>query len=105
MKRILALAVICTTMVSLALAMNIDLAVSPSQTTTVKDASRAARITATSPQQEERDQPVTDDDLRILLRANELLKNESVWNRKDDRVCDDDERTGKRSLFFAESVH
>jgi hypothetical protein len=101
MKRILALAVICTTMVSLALAMNIDLAVSPSQTTTVKDASRAARITATSPQQEERDQPVTDDDLRILLRANELLKNESVWNRKDDRVCDDDERTGKRSLFCA----
>jgi hypothetical protein len=57
--------------------------------------------TNTSPQQERRDQPVTGDDLRILARANELLKDESVWNRNDDRVCDDDERTGKRSLFCA----
>src|SRR4030095_5290505 len=50
---------------------------------------------------EQRDQPVTDDDLRILLQADEILKDESVWNRNDDRVCDDDESTGKRSLFCA----
>jgi hypothetical protein len=50
---------------------------------------------------ERRDQPVTNDDLRILLRADELLKDESVWNRKDDRQCDDDEAAGKRSLFCA----
>jgi hypothetical protein len=50
---------------------------------------------------EQRDQPVTDDDLRILSKADEILKDESVWNRNDDRVCDDDESTGKRSLFCA----
>ena len=59
------------------------------------------QVTPTSPELERRDQPVTNDDLRILLKAEELLKNESVWNRKDDRECDDDEATGKRSLFCA----
>jgi hypothetical protein len=58
-------------------------------------------VTATSPQLEQRDQPVTSDDLRILVKTDELLKDESVWNRKDDRECDDDEATGKRSLFCA----
>ena len=57
--------------------------------------------TATTAELERRDQPVTNDDLRILLKADELLKDESVWNRKDDRECDDDEATGKRSLFCA----
>ena len=57
--------------------------------------------TATSPELEQRDQPATNDDLRILLKAEEFLKDESVWNRKDDRECDDDEATGKRSLFCA----
>ena len=57
--------------------------------------------TATNAELERRDQPVTNDDLRILLKADELLKDESVWNRKDDRECDDDEATGKRSLFCA----
>ena len=57
--------------------------------------------TATKAELERRDQPVTNDDLRILLKADELLKDESVWNRKDDRECDDDEATGKRSLFCA----
>jgi hypothetical protein len=57
--------------------------------------------TATSTELERRDQPVTNDDLRILLKADALLKDESVWNRKDDRECDDDEATGKRSLFCA----
>jgi hypothetical protein len=50
---------------------------------------------------EQRDQPATNDDLRILQKAEELLKDESVWNRMDDRECDDDEATGKRSLFCA----
>ena len=57
--------------------------------------------TATSQELEQRDQPVSTEDLRILQRAGELLKDESVWNRKDDRECDDDEATGKRSLFCA----
>src|SRR5262245_4120349 len=60
------------------------------------DGSRVARrpqapqLTPTSPDAERRDQPVTQDDLRILQRANELLKDESVWNRSDDRECKDD---------------
>lgn len=58
-------------------------------------------ITATSPELERRDQAVTAEDLRILARASELLKDESVWNRADDRACADDEATGKRSLYCA----
>ena len=50
---------------------------------------------------ESRDQPATADDLRILRRADALLGDASVWNRQDDRVCDDDEASGKRSLFCA----
>ena len=50
---------------------------------------------------ESRDQAVTDDDLHILQRADSLLKDASVWNRHDDRKCDDDEAAGKRSLFCA----
>jgi len=57
--------------------------------------------TTTSPDLERRDQLVTNDDLRILLNAAALLKDESVWNRSDDRECEDDEATGKRSLFCA----
>jgi hypothetical protein len=59
------------------------------------------QLTATSPELEKRDQPVTPDDLRILAKAGELLRDESVWNRADDRDCKDDEATGKRSLFCA----
>ena len=59
------------------------------------------QLSATSPELERRDQAVTPDDLRILVRAAELLKDESVWNRADDRDCKDDEATGKRSLFCA----
>ena len=50
---------------------------------------------------ESRDQAVTAKDLRILQKADALLKDASVWNRHDDRVCDDDEAGGKRSLFRA----
>jgi hypothetical protein len=67
----------------------------------VQSPQQTPQITPTSVELERRDQPVTNDDLRILQRAADLLKNESVWNRKDDRECDDDEATGKRSLFCA----
>jgi hypothetical protein len=50
---------------------------------------------------ESRDQAVTEDDLRILRRADSLLKDVSVWNRDDDRVCADDDAAGKWSLFCA----
>ena len=64
------------------------------------DATLAGRQ-AVSPDLERRDQPVTDADLRILVRANELLRDESAWNRNDERECADDEASGKRSLFCA----
>jgi hypothetical protein len=50
---------------------------------------------------EVRSMPVSEEDLRILLRTEELLKDESHWNRQDERWCVDDEKTGKRSLFCA----
>jgi len=50
---------------------------------------------------ESHEQPVTEADLRILQRADALLKDPASWNRHDDRVCIDDEATGKRSLFCA----
>ena len=59
------------------------------------------QITPSSPQFEQPDQPVTADDLRILEKAQDLLKDESTWNRQDDRECKDDEASGKRSLFCA----
>ena len=49
----------------------------------------------------ERPQTVTTDDLRILEKADALLKDESSWNRNDDRACDDDRAAGKFSLFCA----
>ena len=67
--------------------------------------SRAAHqvpaITPSAPQLEQRDQPVTADDVRILARAEALLASDAMWNRQDDRECADDEATGKRSLFCA----
>jgi hypothetical protein len=59
------------------------------------------QVTATRAELERRDQAVTGDDVRILTKALELLRDESVWNRADDRECADDEATGKRSLFCA----
>jgi hypothetical protein len=68
---------------------------------TAQQSQASPQTTATSPELERRDQPATADDLRILTRAVELLKDESVWNRADERECADDEATGKRSLFCA----
>ena len=44
-------------------------------------------------------QPVTAADLQILERADALLANESSWNRRDDKHCDDDDRSRKWSLY------
>jgi hypothetical protein len=53
---------------------------------------------------ERRNQPVTVEDLRILEKADSFLKDESAWNRQDDRQCDDDQATGKWSLSCALDV-
>ena len=49
----------------------------------------------------ERPKPVTTDDVHILEKADALLKDESTWNRSDDRACDDDRAAGRFSLFCA----
>ena len=59
------------------------------------------KFTATSAELEQRDRPARRDDLRILLRAEGLLSDAAGWNRDDDRVYVDDERSGRRSLFCA----
>jgi hypothetical protein len=66
-----------------------------------RTARQEPRLTATTAELERRDQPVTQEDLQILVKAEALLANDSLWNQADDRVCDDDEATGKRSLFCA----
>jgi hypothetical protein len=53
---------------------------------------------------ERRNQPVTIEDLRILEKADAFLKDESAWNRHDDRHCDDDKASGKWSLSCALDV-
>ena len=53
---------------------------------------------------ERRHQPVTVEDLRILEEADALLKDESTWNRNDDRQCDDDKTSEKWSLSCALDV-
>ena len=59
------------------------------------------RLTPTSSDLERRDDSVSEEDVEILEGATRLLVDESGWNRSDDRKCDDDEETGKRSLFCA----
>ena len=53
---------------------------------------------------ERRNQPVTVEDLRILEKADAFLRDESAWNRNDDRQCDDDKASGKWSLSCALDV-
>jgi hypothetical protein len=84
-------------LVAMILLLHVDRSIGAS----VQTPQQTPQITPSNAELERRDQPVTNDDLRILQRAADLLKNESVWNRKDDRECDDDEATGKRSLFCA----
>jgi hypothetical protein len=52
-----------------------------------------------TPDPERRDQPATQEDLRILKRADQILSDESRWNRHDTRVCPPSDRTW--SLFCA----
>jgi len=42
---------------------------------------------------ERRDQSVTDEDLRILQRADKILASAAAWNRHDTRVCNPTDRT------------
>ena len=51
------------------------------------------------PEWENKEQPVSNEDLQILQRAKEILSDESKWNSDDDRVCNDDDT--KWSLFCA----
>jgi hypothetical protein len=53
---------------------------------------------------ERRNQPATVEDVRILERADALLKDESAWNRDDDRQCDDDRASERWSLSCALDV-
>ncbi len=53
----------------------------------------------TSPDLERRDQPVTSEDLLILQRAAEILNDKAVWDRNDDRICNEEDTTW--SLFCA----
>ena len=46
-------------------------------------------------------QPSTAEDLRILDRADALLKDEASWNRNDDKNCEDDKAAQKWSLYCA----
>lgn len=48
---------------------------------------------------ERRDQPVTEEDLQILKRADQILSSPMVWNRHDTRVCRPEDKTW--SLFCA----
>ena len=43
--------------------------------------------TEPQPAYEERGQPVSIEDLEILDRADQLLANETIWNRNDTREC------------------
>lgn len=45
--------------------------------------------------------PADTADLRIIDRARELLANGDAWNRNDDRICEDDDRDRRWSLFCA----
>ena len=51
------------------------------------------------PADEQRDQPVTKEDVLILKRADEILSDETKWNRKDDRTCRPEDKMW--SLFCA----
>lgn len=47
------------------------------------------------------DREPTRTDVRILARARSLLGSSESWHRHDERVCDDDARSGRFSLFCA----
>ena len=55
--------------------------------------------TKMKPEWENKEQPISNEDLQILERAIEILSDESKWNSDDDRVCNEDDT--KWSLFCA----
>ena len=55
--------------------------------------------TKIKPEWENKEQPVSNEDLQILQSAREILSDESKWNSDDDRVCNEDDT--KWSLFCA----
>ena len=59
----------------------------------------ASAYTPTSAEAEQRDLPVTAQDLSILDRADAILSDPSKWNRQDDRICTPEDTTW--SLFCA----
>ena len=58
-----------------------------------------AEFSQSSDELERRDQPVTEEDLQILKRADKILSSPAVWNRHDTRVCKQEDKTW--SLFCA----
>ena len=60
---------------------------------------RPPQFTSTSDDLERRNQPVTEEDLRILKRADQILSSPAVWNRHDTRICKPEDHTW--SLFCA----
>jgi hypothetical protein len=59
----------------------------------------ASAYTPTSAEAEQRDLPVTTQDLAILDHADEILSDPAKWNRQDDRICTPQDSTW--SLFCA----
>jgi hypothetical protein len=64
-----------------------------------QDRAALQRQDLSSAELERRDQPVTDEDLKILRRASEVLSSPTVWNRHDTRECHPSDKTW--SLFCA----
>lgn len=85
----------------LVVALTFSIALGPRAAAQSRPPASAPVLTPTTPQAEDRTQPVSAADLAILVRAEALLRDSSAWNRADDRECRDDEATGKRSLFCA----
>ena len=44
------------------------------------------------PEWENKEQPVSNEDLQILQSAREILSDESKWNSDDDRVCNEENK-------------
>ena len=85
----------------LAMRLGVLLTVSLSLASTMRVTAVVAQNTAvpTSDELERRDQPVTNEDLRILQRASQILASSAVWNRHDTRICNPADKTW--SLFCA----
>jgi hypothetical protein len=83
----------------LAVVLAIGFALTGASKAVAQDRAAPHSLDQTSADLERRDQPVTQDDLRILVRASEILSSPSVWNRHDTRECHPADTTW--SLFCA----